>query len=64
MSVSVKQHAIIDRISTLDAYLKTKAFGWKVKNLGKKIKNKKVIKTAKSVSQVDFSQKLQNSFQN
>ena len=46
MSVSVKQHAIIDRISTLDAYLKTKAFGWKVKNLDKKIKNKKVIKTA------------------
>ena len=64
MSVSKKQHAIIDQISTLDAYLKTKAFAWTVKNLDKKPKNKKVIKTTKSVSQVDFSQKLQNSYQN
>ena len=35
MSISVKEHAINDRLSALDGYLKTKALGWTLKNLGR-----------------------------
>ena len=41
ISIPLNQHTVNDRLSALDAYIK-KAFGWVLKDLGKKIKKIKI----------------------
>ena len=57
-SFQIKKNTINDLLGTMNASLKANAFGGTFIQ-----KKKKKIKTTKSVRQVNFSQKLQNSLQ-